>query len=106
MRELSARAHRTRRGSHDASPGRLANTSTGEWLIRNFSGPVDVLVATDGTATAWNRGHTIAWLVPAEGGPALWHHRGTILWTIDTEGLFTIVRETGPREDLCALLAA
>ena len=85
--------------------GRVTNTSTGEWLIRNFSGPLDVFVAPDGTATAWNRGHTIAWLIPAEGGPALWHHRGTILWTVDVNGLFTIVRETGHREDLCALLA-
>ena len=85
--------------------GRVTNTSTGEWLVRNFSGPADFLIAPDGTATARNRGHTIAWLIPAEGGPALWHHRGTIHWSIDADGLFSIVRETGTREDLCALLA-
>ena len=85
--------------------GRVTNTSTGEWLVRNFSGPADFVLNPDGTATARNRGHTIAWLIPEEGGPALWHHRGTILWSVDVDGLFTIVRETGHREDLCALLA-
>jgi hypothetical protein len=84
---------------------RIVNLSTGASLVRNFSGPVDFVFRPDGTGTSWNRGHTLAWLIPDEGGPALWHHRGTIRWEIDENGLFTIVRETGTREDLCAALA-
>lgn len=85
--------------------GRIVNRSTGVSVVRNFSGPVDTWIYPDGTGASRNRGHTLGWLTPAEGGPALWHHSGTIQWAISGEGLFSIVRETGTREDLCATLA-
>ena len=84
---------------------RLTNTETGESIVRNLSGPLDLWIFPDGTARAVNRGHTLAWLLPEEGGPALWHHRGTIEWSIDEAGLFSVVRETGIREDLCSALS-
>jgi hypothetical protein len=84
---------------------RVINDSTGAWVRRNFSGPVLNVFHPDGTGTSWNRGHTLAWLIPEEGGPALWRHSGTIRWSIDENGLFSIVRETGIREDLCAVLS-
>jgi hypothetical protein len=112
---LRGRAHDQIREGSDGSVhirttgvfiARVINRTSGESLVRNFSGPVDFVFRQDGTGTSWNRGHTLAWLIPDEGGPALWHHRGTIRWEIDANGLFTIVRETGTREDLCAALAS
>jgi hypothetical protein len=85
---------------------RITNVSTGESVVRNFSGPVDFVMHPDGTATSWNRGHTLAFLLSFEpGGPALWHHSGTIRWAVDEQGLFSVVSETGIREDLCATLS-
>ena len=84
---------------------RLTNLATGESVVRNLSGPVDQWEHPDGTATVINRGHTLAWLTPAEGGPALWAQAGTILWSVDEEGLFSVVRQTGRTEDLCATLS-
>jgi hypothetical protein len=84
---------------------RITNLEMGESITRNFSGPVNNWFFPDGTGASWNRGHSFAWLTPAEGGPIMWHQRGTIRWTIDENGLFTVVRQTGTSEDLCAALS-
>ncbi len=94
-----------RAGTADRGPG-YRSRRTGAQVIRNFSGPVDNWFFPDGTGASWNRGHTLGWLTPAEGGPELWYGSGSIRWTIDESGLFTIARETGTREDLCATLTS
>jgi hypothetical protein len=85
---------------------RLTNTTSGESVVRNMTGPVDYWYYADGTAASLNRGHSIAFLFFfEEGGPALWYQSGPILWAVDEEGLFSVVRQLGVSEDLCATLA-
>jgi hypothetical protein len=83
---------------------RITNVATDASLVRNAIGPGDFWTFPDGTGRSINRGHTLAWLLPEEGGPALWLHSGRIVWSIDENFLFSIVKATGTREDLCAAL--
>jgi hypothetical protein len=85
---------------------RITNLETGESITRNFSGPVNNWFFPDGApARPGTEAHSFAWLTPAEGGPMMWHQCGTIRWIIDENGLFTVVRQTGTSEDLCAVLS-
>jgi hypothetical protein len=85
---------------------RLTNTTSGESVVRNITGPVDFWFFADGTAASLNRGHALAFLFFfEEGGPALWYHSGSILWAVDTDGNFSVVRQPGISEDLCQTLA-
>lgn len=85
----------------------VTNTATGESVVRNFTGPVDFWFYADGTAASLNRGHSLAFLFSfEEGGPALWYHRGAILWSVNADGFWSVVRQRGVSEDLCATLAA
>jgi hypothetical protein len=85
---------------------RLTNTTTGESVDRNMTGPVDYWFYADGTAASLNRGHSIAFLFFfEEGGPALWYQSGPILWAVDADGLFSVVHQRGVSEDLCQTLS-
>jgi hypothetical protein len=76
--------------------GRFTNVSTGTSFTYNISGPTRITFHADGSATLE---------APGPQGVANIINWGRIVIEVSPDGVFTIVKQTGHSEDVCAALS-
>lgn len=87
---------------------KVVNLETGDWLVRNASGPVFVWINSDGSAHVSAPRRQIVLLFGGdEGGSGLLYIRGPYdnTWDVTPEGIFHNLDLNGVVTDLCAELS-
>ena len=85
---------------------RIRNADSGDFVVRNISGPVFLTFHADGSVTGKLTGISNIGLFPTDdGGPALLITHGLTVLQIASDGTITDFSTTGSVEDLCHTLA-
>ncbi len=86
----------------------FTNTSIGDSVIRNVSGPGEYLYFTNGSVDFTGNGVWAIFFAPGQRGPgtpgALFVNTGKIALHTDPSGIQTVSQQIGTQEDLCAVL--
>jgi hypothetical protein len=87
---------------------RLTNPENGSSIVRNISGPGEILLHADGSTTLTARGTWFLFYLPGELGPGSeamsFINRGRVVVDTQPDGTATIRSRTGSLEDVCATL--